>query len=626
MAYEIPRKSADVLDFLSQIDDEGSRVKQQWDKTWESNVKIMRTNSWPDKSSPLFAVNLISPAVRRKSGLLVESRPVLDVKTRRTGFTRTADVLKEVLKAMWDEQNIPMALEELAFYLAPFGNGWFKVSYDRFADYGNGDICVRVVDPRLLLVDPGVVKSYGTDKAQYIREDSIVPLAWVKKHYPKYANEVDADTNVAMSGADQWKVSWVQRAVNRMFRRTAEGGIESAVPRVWLREYWIADPATNKDGELKYPGGRRILRTGSDIILNPDAENDDPNAQYGQQNPYFDGLWPYECLDNEPDADHLWGHSEIEALKKVNEAFNRVGHTTVSTLIKNLEWVIADANALRPDDLTDLKRLQAIVLEKQPGRSVERVPPTQPTSTSVEFMRLMISLIEMQEGLSDGAMQGKGRVELRSQPQLEGLQQVAQVLIRAQCRRMEAFLERVGQKLISRIFQFYTDDRVMTYVDKDKLKEYSFQKDNLRAELVMQAIELKKQAANEEMTEKINKGEKLVNAVVEPEALEAEDILEAVRGAWRLFRFKIVPFSSLASTRMQRAALLQEFAGQGLIPPSMVLEEAGFDNYADLLKQLKEDVDIRMQLGIPLPQPPQKGKKKGGQQGPPPPPQPPQQG
>ena len=31
-----------------------------------------------------------------------------------------------------------MSLEELAYYVACFGNGVFKITYDRFADFGDG--------------------------------------------------------------------------------------------------------------------------------------------------------------------------------------------------------------------------------------------------------------------------------------------------------------------------------------------------------------------------------------------------------------------------------------------------------------------------------------------------------
>lgn len=599
-----------ILERLNQIDEEGASARNFRASKWDSNIKVARGDVWPTSSNPLFSANVISPAIRRKAGLLVETKPVLEVRPVKKGFQTAADTLKKTIRAIWDEQSIPMSLEELAFLLNCFGSGFFKIGYDPLSDYGEGSITVVPIDPRLVIIDPAITKSYRLDKAQYIREEMVVPLSWVKRRFPKTAGEVKADSSLSVTGNEQHKISFVQRAIASMFKRTAQGTVASAIPRVYLREYWIADDTTNPDGSLKYPGGRRILRTGDDIILNPDADSDDPADPYGQQNPYFDGLWPYEMLDNEPDVDHPWGHAEVESVKKLNEAFNRVGNTTVSTLMKNLEWVIADNNALRPDVINDLKRLQAVVMEKQPGRTVERVPPTQPTSTNLDFMRLMLNLIEMQTGLTDGSMQGRGRIELRSQPQLEGLQQVAQVLIRSQCRRLESFLERCGQKLISRIFQFFTDDRLMSYIDKDQLKEYEFKKEDLRREILEQALSAKRDKAIKETEANLRDGADIDDALVVADSLTPDEIEEAIRGAWRLFRFRIVPFSSLASNRMARAALLQELAGQQLIPPSMVLEEAGFDNYEELLRRFKEDLDKRAAVGLPPPEPPQKGRKK----------------
>ena len=339
---------------------------------------------------------------------------------------------------------------------------------------------------------------------------------------------------------------------------------------------------------------------------------DSDDKEYGQQNPFFDGMWPYEMYDNEPDPDHPWGHAEVGALKKLNEAFNRTGHTLVKQLIKNVPLIIADANALRPEDITDLKELEEIVLEKAAGRTVERIPPAAPTSVSLDLMRLCMSLIEMETGLQDGAMQGKGRVELRSAPQLEGLMQMSQVLIRSQARRLEAFLERVGQKLISRTFQFVTDDRIFTYVDGDTVKEFDFNKDELRGQIVEQAMKVCEQEAKDETKRRMEEdGLSLEKAFVKPE-LDEDDILEHIKGAWKLFRFKIIPFSSLASTRIQRAMMLEQLAEKGGIPMSMVLEEAGFDNPKELQAQAAKEMQEKQALGFPPPEPPKKsgGKKK----------------
>ena len=75
------------------------------------------------------------------------------------------------------------------------------------------------------------------------------------------------------------------------FFNKADQGRESAIPRVYLREYWVADPTTAKgrDSVLKYPGGRRLLRTGDSHIL-----NDIPDSS--------EGLWPAESLLRRPVA------------------------------------------------------------------------------------------------------------------------------------------------------------------------------------------------------------------------------------------------------------------------------------------------------------------------------------
>lgn len=207
------------------------------------------------------------------------------------------------------------------------------------------------------------------------------------------------------------------------------------------------------------------------------------------------------------------------------------------------------------------------MLSKTPGRNVEHLPATQFGGTTLDFMRYIVSMVEMNVGLTDGAMQGKGRVELRSGSQLEGLQQAAQILVRSQARRLEAFLERVGQKLISRIFQYYTDDRILIYNGNDEIKQYQFQKDKLREEIISQAVEAATDEALEETNAAMENGESLEKAFVDPkDKLTPELILHHVRGAWKNFRFKVIPYSSMSSTKIQRAMLVQELAQQGYLP------------------------------------------------------------
>src|ERR1039458_2354539 len=222
---------------LDRIDEEGKTWRDQWGgQNWDTNVKIIRSDIWPDKSTtPMFSANIISPAVRRKSGLLVESKPTLDVRPRRSGLQPTATTLKKTIRAIWDEQSIAMSLEALAYFVASFGNGLFKITYDRYADFGDGGIIVSPIDPRLFIIDPAVIKAYDLDKAQYVREESIVPLSWVRQRYPKTSKDVQPDTVTQLNGNDAHKLNWANRVMRKFFNK-ANQSRTSAIPRARWEE------------------------------------------------------------------------------------------------------------------------------------------------------------------------------------------------------------------------------------------------------------------------------------------------------------------------------------------------------------------------------------------------------
>jgi hypothetical protein len=76
-----------------------------------------------------------------------------------------------------------------------------------------------------------------------------------------------------------------------------------------------------------------------------------------------------------------------------------------------------------------------------------------------------------------------------------------------------------------------------------------------------------------------------------------------------LFRFKVIPFSTLSSNKIQRAAMLTQMAQEGAIPMSMVVKEAGFDNPEELMQQAAKEMQMKQQMGFPMPEP---KKGKGG--------------
>lgn len=603
----VPETEQKLLDWLDELDQESKTAKDAWadSKNWDRYVDLSRGHKiYGDKENPLFRADIASPTVNRKTALLTESEPIPEITSRRPGLDNTCLIIKETITAAWQMQSGQMMLEALRSYMGTMGCGGCRVMWDKHASYGMGDIILPALDPRTSRFDPAIIRTYEMDKAQYIGPlESIRPLAEAQRLFPDKADQLQPSRMVTLVGQVAKKGLWqgLKNAINtatgmsRSAGGTQRAGTGGPIPRVYERQYWVADPATDKRGAPLYPGGRLFIRMGekgSDCIANF-SENPEEDTT---ANPYFDGLWDVEWLDNIPDLDHPWGRSEIGALRYLQESFNRIGNLVVKNGLRNgFPVVFTPTNALPPDKIAELKdELEWVVIEYQMGR--ERPVRDQPSISpeiQLAMMQLILTLTDMVTGLGDsGQLPSKGRQEVRSSEQLEGLQNAAQVLVRAEARRLEAFLERVWKKMISRVFQYYLDDRMMTYYGGgENFSKFQFERKRLVVEIQGFAVA------------KALKEGRRKNGPGVPPSLETivDAMMLATKGAWRDFDMKIVPLSSLASTKIQRAMLKQQLASAMMIPSVDVLREVGISNPQEKVQEAIEEMQMKQAMGLPPP-------------------------
>ena len=461
-------------------------------------------------------------------------------------------------------------LEDLAYHVSIIGAAFVKLAYDPHADFGAGDIVPAAMDPRMVRLDPAVTRAYNIDQAQYVRIETVEPLWNLWRQFPGRGSLVQAESGLT----DIPKK-----------KSETDGAFLRRVSQFWRKKSSVeADETT---GDLRYPAGRHVIRGGDLVVL-----KDEPN-------PYWDGQWDLEMLDGRPDPEHPWGRSEVEALRRIQESINRIGNLYLENRIRlGYGWITADSDALEPKVIEELRNAGSVVLRKRFGRTVVREAPPPMPPDFLQYIQLCLQLTDYLSGLTDGSMQGKGRVELRSGVQLEGLQQAAQVLVRFMARRLESFLQRLGQKWISRVFQFYTSNRILTFLGPgDAWKQFAFERQSLVKEILEAAA-------------------KDAPALMAKEQISHEDALkrlltEKLKHSWRDFRFKITPGSSLAATKVQRALLFSQLAQQGMIPREDVLTELGIPDPKEKVAQAKLE---QLEMG-PIPVPPKsKGaaKKPGG--------------
>lgn len=627
--WEVPEDERGLNSFLDKIESEGAAALVDRNQVWDKAVRLFESgiaDKPPKNDRAQFRSNIIAPTARRKGALLVEQRPTVDVQPITNGLIQTAKVLRNVIHAGWEEHGMQGALEDIAtLFLQVLASGFLEIGWDQNADYGMGSIAMNAVDPRQVIVDPAILRARDLDNAQYMRVHTVAPLHLVASLYPAIADDLKPCRSITAID-DEDKPSSNTGVGGRILRaaQSAMGkgraSMDPPFPRVTLDAYWFQDPLKDADGNSVYPGGRCVVRANEDVICLTQKFSEG-TLRNETANPYYDGLWPYEWLDAVPDLNSAWGRDEITAARWIQNTFDRIGNTTVETMLINAKpFVLAPKNTLDPDTVNLLTRMKHVVLQYTAGRGeVTRQPSPISTGVYLQLMQMCQGILEYTQGLQDagGGIPAKGRAEVRSSSMLEGLQNAAQVLVRAQARRLEDFLQRAGQKWISRVFQFMTADRVMTYAGSDgNFKTYQFEYASLVKEILdiaIKRVEATREKHAQEDAEDILSGQVPTSTLTAPvEGDKDNQALEAIKGAWREFRFKILPMSSLSTTRTQRVQLLAGLKGQGIpIPDSMIMEAVGFDNTEDIIKLGVQEMAVKQAMGVPPPQP-ASGKKKSG--------------
>jgi hypothetical protein len=131
---------------------------------------------------------------------------------------------------------------------------------------------------------------------------------------------------------------------------------------------------------------------------------------------------------------------------------------------------------------------------------------------------------------------------------IESLATMAQTTIRMKARQLENLIQRVGQKLISRIFAYYTGDRVFTFAgESGRIERYLYERKVIR------------------------------------EAIQKGGI-----GIFQDYQFRVVPTSSLAMTKWQKGMMATQLFQLGLIDPQAALDALEFPNREEIMRRMAQ--------------------------------------
>jgi len=214
----------------------------------------------------------------------------------------------------------------------------------------------------------------------------------------------------------------------------------------------------------------------------------------------------------------------------------------------------------------------SLILRKQNRNAVVTpIPPPVFGADKLAIMKFMFTMAQLLAGVPDVTL-GESPGSLQSGIAVEGLQESANLMTRARASRLEDLYKRVGQKLIARILQFYTSDRVVGIAGPSE-----------------DAVAYAK--ARQEMFYEI------IDDKVEPVSSERR------RRALNDMRFTVSPGSSAPGTRTSRAKLMSELFVVGLASGEDVLAAGDFPEPAEMIKRAQAERAKLAAAGIEPPKP-----------------------
>ena len=534
-----------LLDYCHELWEEGRNSRESFrsPKDIELDRKTYRGGLRPKGQGTgerVFSLNIVQAFVDRMVAQLTDNRPIMRVEAINAEMNGMANVVEKYASAVvWEESRAQRQLFRIGHTSA------IESAAGAYTSYSNARnmIHVEMLYQDQISVHRGTREAAMVDEAESVGVQRNAALSWVRERFPFRGTSVKADVT-----ADDVKSRHViDTPLDQMIGRAGTKQPGDTIPMAAVKELYFIDRESRIKGKLAFPRYRRVVFT-HDVILDDGV------------NPWFDGIPPVDIYDWAVDPESLWGMSATSMMRLAQIAFNEIMDGTIQNQITlNMVNLIMDSNSLDSRDMRNMQKMKNVnILSHRRNAKVQFQPPPPFGRDQVAIAREIFSYLQAVMGVTDVTL-GESPGSLQSGLAIEGLQESANLMTRARASRLEDFISRVGQKIVSRIIQF---------VDVETMKE--FLGDN--AETTQYGIQRAKYFMKD--------GQPLT--------------LEEKARAMRLLRFAIVPGSSAPGSKQARA---QAMLGLHLLPNPLVsgqdvLEAADFRNAKETISRARSEASL----------------------------------
>jgi hypothetical protein len=352
-----------------------------------------------------------------------------------------------LVKVYWDNNvNGGRTLPRVQDFTNPLNGESYPVSHTLY----KGEVCYELVDPSNVIPDPSGYALEGPGACNWITIRTPRNLNWIQNNqmFQQYVGKSQLKTKleqleIADKGATEF---YFGRTVNN----THSGSKEVMLDEVWMRQM---DEFGNWHINLVYKVG--------DILL------------YYAEDVYKDGQFPFSVLyDYEVDKS-FFGMGEPEQVIANQNTINQISRLIALNAMHmtNTQKVVTYDSGINPDKVAELGSMPGAVWPSRTPDGIKNLDvPEIPASSfktvseAREGIRMIMAMDEANMGQFGGSVTAASGIKM--------IQDKANVRDQDKGFNVEDFVSRLVYLTISRIQQFYTEERYIPIVGEDGSRQF----------------------------------------------------------------------------------------------------------------------------------------------------------
>jgi hypothetical protein len=439
-------------------------------KQWKGNRAAYKSRPIDNRIWRLFWESI---------SLLTDIKPIITTTTANDAYKDQARILTNCTKSWWMNTCADLNLALVVTY-GLLTTGYAKLEWNQEARHGMGEFNMLPLGPNdLLLLKP----KNTMDSAQMVIYKSAMPLTWFAQKNSVVGKLVRPDPAYSTYEVPRKRPSHLPE---RLFDNLSEGmksmiagpaeHQNSSCPMALYREFWFKDDTYNTSlqnvtmgrkganwsyvvppGGALYPRGR-LVTMGGDVIL------------YDGPNPWWHGRPPFADLRMNIVPWQYYGLSDIKQLIPLQDIINNILAGVMDMVKKAVNPGFYGPKNAFSDAVWHSLDWAMPGFKAQYSATASQAPQFAPQPNLPSFVMQVVQLAMREMDESSARAVGSEALRKNQMPAgdtIEKINQTRQTTFRLKGRRIESFLQVLGDMNLYNIFQCYDRNRRITMLGPD---------------------------------------------------------------------------------------------------------------------------------------------------------------